>query len=272
MEIIKAIIIGIVQGLTEFLPVSSSAHLVLSEEILSFNIGGLLFEVAVHFGTLLAVVIYFREEVLNMIKAPFHLHHVFSSVKDPQRKWDKYIIFDLFIIIGTIPAVIVGLTLKDQVEKAFNSPFIALCALMITGIMLLSFRFIKEQDKTFTGGKAFFIGIAQAFAIIPGISRSGSTIMTGIWLGLNRETAAKFSFLLSVPAILGATILEGRGLLSADISSNELILISVATLASFISGYFAIAFLIDIIKKNKLDYFGYYCMAVSVIGLIILFI
>jgi undecaprenyl-diphosphatase len=272
MDFLKAILVGIIQGLTEFLPISSSAHLVLIEDILHFNIGGLTFEVAVHFGTLLAVMLYFYDEVLKMVVAPFYISHLFSPVKQKESVWSKYLIFDLFIIVATIPAAFVGLLFEDQIEAAFNSPVLALFMLSVTGLILLSYRFVKERDVPLTMSKSFLIGIAQAFAIIPGISRSGSTIMTGIWTGLDKETAAKFSFLLSIPAILGATILKFSDILSGSHSSHELLLIFVATIASFISGYIAIAFLISIIKKNKLDYFGYYCLIISIGGLLVKFI
>lgn len=268
MDFIKAIIIGVVQGLTEFLPISSSGHLVLIEDILHFNIGGLTFEVAVHFGTLLAVLFYFFDEVWKMVQAPFYISHVFSPVKQKESIWSRYLIFDFFIIVATIPAAIVGIAFENQIEKAFSSPILALIALSVTGLVMLSAKFSKEKNSSLTLSKSFLIGIAQAFAIIPGISRSGSTIMTGIWTGLNRETAAKFSFLMSIPAILGAAVLKASDLFSQSLTSHELLLVSLATLASFVSGYLSIAFLISIIKKNKLEYFGYYCIIISIVGLI----
>lgn len=272
MEWIKAIILGIVQGLTEFLPVSSSGHLVIFQKLLDFEHGGLLFEVAVHFGTLLAVVIVFREDIYKMIKAVLYLPHAFSPVKRDESPWVKYIIFDIYIIVASIPAAVVGLAFEDQIEALFDNTYSTLIALFVTGLILLSFRLkkkIKQKNSKLTMSKSLLIGLAQAFAIIPGISRSGSTIMTGIWTGINRETAAKFSFIMSVPVIFGATLLKTFDLFENPIQTSELLLILVSTIASAISGYFAIIWLIAVIKKQKLDYFGYYCMAVSVIGLVL---
>ena len=268
MEWIKAIIIGIVQGLTEFLPVSSSGHLVIFQKLLNFDHGGLLFEVAVHFGTLVAVVIVFREDIYKMIKAVFYLPHAFSPVKRNESPWVKYIIFDIYIIFASIPAAVIGLTFEDKIEKLFDNVFAAFIALFVTGLILLSFRFIKQRNLKLTMSKSLLIGLAQAFAIIPGISRSGSTIMMGIWTGINRETAAKFSFIMSVPVILGATLLKTLDLFENPIQTTELLYILVATVASAISGYFAIILLIAVIKKQKLEYFGYYCIALSIIGVI----
>lgn len=269
MEVLKAIIIGLIQGLTEFLPISSSAHLVIFQDILNFRMEGIVLEIAVHLGSLLAVLIYFRDEVWKMAAAPFHFPALFSPVKNQQTPWTRYFIFDLYLILATIPAVIVGLFFREPIENAFDSPVIALVALSVTGLILFSGRFVRERNEPLNALRSLLIGVAQAFAIIPGISRSGSTIMTGIWTGLERETAAKFSFLMSIPAIFGAAVLQLGELSWQSVTAHEWFLIAVATFSSFLSAFFAIAFLIAIIKKNRIEYFGIYCILVSVTGLIL---
>ena len=181
MDIIKVIILGIVQGLTEFLPVSSSGHLVLAAEFLNFHEEGVAFEVFVHLGTLLSVLIAFRKDVLKMILAPFQ----FFNVKSDNSESKKYLLWDIYIIIGTIPAALIGLLFKSQIESAFSSILLVIIMLAITGAILLSSKYEPRKSEDLSLIKSLFIGIAQAFAILPGISRSGSTIVTGLFLGLD---------------------------------------------------------------------------------------
>lgn len=268
-ETLKAVILGIVQGLSEFLPISSSGHLVLFSEILDFNGSGLAFEVFVHFGTLLAVLVVFRKDIIQMLR---YLPGVFGLLKNGmvmRSKEDEYRAMSLYVIIGTIPVVLIGLSLKDAVAQLFDSPVLVLISLFITGIVMWSSRYPIENRHFMGTTQAILIGFAQAFAIIPGISRSGSTIVTALWLGVNRETAARFSFLLSIPVILGATILQFKDLLDSPPSSDEINNLVIGTVAAAISGYFAIIWLLELIRKQKLEWFGVYCAAVSIIGLVV---
>ena len=172
MDILKSIILGIVQGLSEFLPISSSGHLVLFEEILNFNQGGIAFEVFVHFGTLIAVLIVFRRDIWKMIVLlPTLPRFVIKRIKinNPE---DEYKALTLFIIIGSIPAAVIGILFKSQIENLFDSPVLVLVALFFTGIIVWSSKFPKEKQPFMNSFQSFLIGIAQAFAIIPGISRS----------------------------------------------------------------------------------------------------
>ena len=255
MEIIKVIILGIVQGLTEFLPVSSSGHLVLAAEFLNFHEEGVAFEVFVHLGTLLSVLVVFRKKIIQMLIAPYQIWVKENKNEDyvEASKWT------LFIFIGTIPAAVIGLIFKDEIEGIFSSFELVLAMLFVTGTMMIGSRFIQNQNKDVTGIKSVFIGFAQAFAILPGISRSGSTIVTGMLLGIDRSKAAEFSFLLSVPVILGATILKIKDLLDSQISSNEIAMLLIGMVSAFVSGYLAIIWLLDIVKKGKLEWFGLYC-------------
>ena len=264
MELIKAIILGIIQGLTEFLPVSSSGHLVIFSELLEFHEEGIAFEVFLHFGTLLAVLIYFRKEIGRLITAPYEIW----IKKETNEESKEYLNWDIQIIIATIPAVIIGLAFKDTIEAMFTNVFFVYIMLIITGLLMFSIQFIKQKDSKITVRRSFLIGLAQAFAILPGISRSGSTIFAGVVQGVKSENAAKFSFLMSVPVILGAVILKFKDLLEVPPSSAEVVNLIFGTLASFIAGYFAIIWLMDIVKKGKLQWFGYYCFFIAGIGII----
>ena len=173
---------------------------------------------------------------------------------------------NLYVIIGTIPAVLIGLFFKDQIESLFSSVFLVLIMLSVTGIIMIISRFLPVLDKPLKKSNSFIIGIAQAFAILPGISRSGSTIVTALAFGIDREKAARFSFILSIPAVLGATILKTKDLLSLPPQPSEVVQLIIGAVAAFISGFLAIIWLIDLVKKGKLEWFGYYCFLVSIIG------
>jgi len=264
VELVKAVVLGVIQGLTEFLPVSSSGHLVIFSELLGFQEQGIAFEVFLHFGTLLAVLIYFRKEIARLISAPYEIW----IKKETNEESKEYLNWDIQIIIATIPAVIIGLAFKDEIEAAFSNVFMVYFMLIITGLLMFSIPFIKQRDSKITARRSFLIGLAQAFAIMPGISRSGSTIFTGVIQGIKSENAAKFSFLMSVPVILGAVILKTKDLLDVPPSSAELLNLILGTIASFIAGYFAIIWLMDFVKKGKLQWFGYYCFALAAVGII----
>jgi undecaprenyl-diphosphatase len=268
MDILKAVFLGIIQGLSEFLPISSSGHLVIAEYMLDFNIGGLAFEVFVHFGTLLAVLWVFRKDIVQLVLNIPSIFRLNSATLPAEKR--HYARLGLFIIIGSLPAAVIGLFFEDAIEQIFESHLIALIMLFITGVIVWSSRYTRETKQDLNAFQAFLIGLAQAFAILPGISRSGSTIVTGLWLGIPRDLAARFSFLLSTPVIFGASLLKTKDVLTTPLPVKELWLVIAASIAAMISGYFAILWLLDIIKKQKLEWFGIYCMIVSLIGLILL--
>lgn len=263
MDIIKAIILGIVQGLTEFLPISSSGHLVLGGQILNFDqSGGVAFEVFLHLGSLVAVLVFFRKDLYGMIVAPF------SYLKGDRTKDVKdYLLWDLLIIIATIPAVVVGFSFKSSFEGFFGNVVIVYCMLIVTGIIMSVTRYVPPKDKPLTPTRAFLVGCAQACAIMPGLSRSGSTIFLGMLLGIDRQKIARFSFIMSIPCILGATVLQLGDMVGEEISGDFLVNLLVGAIAAGISGYFAIILLLDLIKKNRLQWFGYYCITVACLGL-----
>jgi len=264
MELLKAVILGVVQGLSEFLPVSSSGHLVIFAELLQFKDEGVAFEVFVHFGTLLSVLLAFRKDIINMVRAPFMIYLYHSKDEELQEalRWDYY------IIIGTIPAVLVGFSLKSPIESLFDSVLLVFFMLLITAFLMWFSQFLRERNIQLRYINSLIIGLAQAFAILPGISRSGSTIFTGMALGIPREKVARFSFILSIPVILGATILKINDLVEAPPTTDELLNLIAGTVFAFISGYLAIIWLLDLVKKGKLQWFGYYCLFVALSGMI----
>ncbi len=262
MDFIKAILLGIIQGLTEFLPISSSGHLVIGSELLNFNDPGIAFEVFLHLGTLLAVIVVFRRELTLMVRALFTPSE--KRRQDPEL--NRMFLWNIYVVIATLPAVVVGLFLKDSIEQVFDNILITFFMLAVTGTIMLLTSKLSDKSKEVSSSRSLLIGVAQAIAILPGLSRSGSTIFTGMLLGINRETAARFSFIMSIPAILGAAVLKLGDLVSAPPAGNELVSIGAGTLASAISGYFAIVLLMGIIKKGRLHWFGYYCFLVSAIG------
>ncbi|MFC1556258.1 undecaprenyl-diphosphate phosphatase [candidate division KSB1 bacterium] len=266
MELGSGILLGLIQGLTEFLPVSSSGHLVLGREILGIAALNdsfvLTFDVFVHCATLLAVVTYFHKDLITIITGFFRiLPKAFESgvkkevyLESPELRLVGY------IVVGTIPAAIAGLAFKDRIEGLFSSPGSAAGFLIVTGIILISTRWIKNICIDLNMPKTVIIGIAQAFALIPGISRSGSTISAGLWLKVRPETAAKFSFFLAIPAILGAAVLEFSSV-QGDILWDNLSVLMAGGVTAFISGLIAIGILMKIIERGRFFWFGLYCIS-----------
>jgi len=254
MNYFDAILLGLIQGLTEFLPVSSSGHLVLAQHLLGLKQEGVIFELMVHFGTLLSVLIYFRKRIAAMFAA------LFDRSMTAERRMIGY------IILGTIPAVFAGFFLEDFFENAFGSPVETSVMLLVTGLLLLSTALVKKKEGKINIPRSIIIGIGQALAIMPGISRSGSTISFGMFAGVKPVEAAEYSFLLSIPAIAGAIVLKSRELmgLQAALAGHYL----VGTIFSFLSGLFAVYLLLDIIRRGKFEYFGIYCLIIGTFGLI----
>jgi len=250
---LDAIILGVLQGLTEFLPISSSGHLVLAQAVLKVKQAGVSFEVLVHLGSLLAVVVYFRAAILRL----------FQSLWRADLTVERKLV--IYIIIGTIPAVVAGLLLKDFFESAFSNPVMTSVMLLVTGVILVATRFVKPGAKQVSLPSAIIMGIGQALAILPGISRSGTTISAGMFTGTQPSRAAEFSFLLAIPAILGAVVLKLGDLASID--SSLVMQYSVGVVTTFVASLFAVYAVLKVIKKGKFVYFGYYCFAAGGAGL-----
>ncbi|MBO5839854.1 MAG: undecaprenyl-diphosphatase UppP [Methanobrevibacter sp.] len=269
MDIIQAIIIGLVQGLTEFLPVSSSAHLIFAQQALGVADVGLAFDVLLHVGTLVAVIVYFFNDIVNMIKG-FLLSLV--DLKDGnfmgELKKDPYKKLAWLTILATIPIGIVGVLFNDIVESMFQGLTVPAFLLLITGCLLyLSQRMNSGRIdvRNITLKEALIMGCGQALAILPGLSRSGTTIAAGLFAGLDKEFAAKFSFILSIPAILGAAVFQLKDLTGGSIEIGACI---AGFVVAAISGYLAISFLLKIVREKSLDIFAYYCWIVGIIVLV----
>lgn len=263
MDILQSFLLGLIQGLTEFLPISSSGHLALGRYILGGETEmGITFEVVVHFGTLCSIVVYYRTLILDLIKSGIAFLAAPSEKKD-----DPQVKTILFILVSMIPAFIVGFTLKDAVEDIFSNPLLVSVMLMVTGLILFLTKFSKQPSGEVTLGKSFLIGLAQAFAMIPGVSRSGSTISASLYLGISREEAANFSFLMVIPVIGGAMLLQLKELADVGVSDAQVLSLVVGFLTAFISGYYALKYLIIILKKQGFHYFAYYCWIVGAIGI-----
>jgi undecaprenyl-diphosphatase len=235
--------------LTEFLPVSSSGHLVLAQELFGYRPEGILLEVALHIATLLAVLIYYRRRLLDTAKAGMRAGG-----------WPRFL---GLIVIASVPAAIVGLFFKDSIEKFFESPVLVGFALLFTAAVLTSSVFARSRGATFATlgfGAALLIGVAQAVAIVPGVSRSGMTIVTALWLGTVAEDAAAFSFILSVPAILGAAVLTAKDVAAIDIPPGPL---AVGFVTAFIAGVLAIYIVIRALTARKFPYFAVYCCIIG---------
>lgn len=264
MDIIQSFLLGLLQGLTEFLPISSSGHLALGRYFLANEAETeITFEVVVHFGTLCSIVLYYRKEIWSLIKAGF------AFLREPsEKKSDPQVVMIGYILVSMIPAFIVGFTLKDKVEAVFMNPLLVSGMLVVTGVILFLTRFPKEPTKKLSLSASLLIGIAQSFAMIPGISRSGSTISTALYLGIRREDAANFSFLMVIPVIAGAMILQLKEMLETGTTNTQLLSLMVGFVTAFVSGYYALKYLIIILKRKGFHYFAYYCWIVGGAGLI----
>ncbi len=287
----EAIVLGLVQGLAEFLPVSSSGHLVLGQHFLGIDEPSITFEVFVHFGTVLSIVTVYWQRILDILGAffgalanpsrlraalsPGTIEHVTPEPlaveigADPAPRASSHgsVRLALFILLSMIPTGIVYVFLGDWLEAQFGDPRFVCAMLLVTGVLLLLIRFRPDPQSVLTPGKALLVGLAQGAAMIPGISRSGSTIATAIYMNVDRKEAADFSFLMSLPVIVGATLLKTLELfeVGAEIAWVPLVL---GTLVAYASGIWAIRVVLDFVRRGKLQYFAYYVFAVGTLGLL----
>jgi undecaprenyl-diphosphatase len=271
MEIYQGIILGILQGLTEFLPVSSSGHLVLGQIYFNITEFLLIFDISVHMGTLAAVlVVYFSDIKLMMVSTLQFLTKIAGGKPVAHLiETDENLKLSAFILLGSVPTAAIGFGLKQFEQMLFSSAVLVGCMLILTGTILwVSRRYYHNQTAgvTFDAKQAFFIGIVQGFAVIPGISRSGSTIAAGMFAGLDRHTAAKFSFLLSVPAILGALVLGMKDALETGFVINPAIVYG--TIASFVVGLIALKLLLKLVHRGKFHLFAPYCWLAGLLVLL----
>lgn len=264
----EAAFLGVVQGLTEFLPVSSSGHLVAFQHLLGLRSPELLFDVVVHGGTLLAVLLVYGKDLWEIIKESLFATAEMARTRNVRAVWRNRPYFRLaaYLLIGTVPAAAAGLLFQVELERAFGSLPPVGYMLLITGAVLYGTRSGKGPGRDVEAlclRDCLVIGIAQSLALLPGISRSGITIATGLFCGLKRDLSARFSFLLSIPAILGANFFEAYRARWDMQMINERPLL-VGGLVALITGYVALRLLLRVVHKGKLHYFSYYCWAVGV--------
>ncbi len=267
MDAIKTVLLGVLQGATEFLPVSSSGHLVAAQRLLGVDSQGVVLEVALHFGTLLAIVVVFWPQLVRLAVDSVHGTIVYIRTRDLGITAQEHPHFPmaLAIVAGSIPTGIAGILLEEPLGRVFDSVTASGAFIMVTGILLLLSRYAREGDKgRVTPLKGLVIGVAQSAALLPGISRSGSTIVAGYFVGLRRDLAARFSFLLAVPAMVGATALEARHFLSGDVGrvppAGVLLL---GMLASAVVGTVCLLALLRLVQRGKLHWFAAYCLPVG---------
>ncbi|KPU28161.1 UDP pyrophosphate phosphatase [Caloranaerobacter sp. TR13] len=268
MSLLKAIFLGIFQGVTEFLPISSSGHLVLLQKLFGIDEGNLFFTVMLHFGTLISILIVYFKDIVSII-GEFN-KFIVELLKDKKIEIDnEYRKLGIMIIIGSIPTALMGILLENIFESFYNTTIIIGLALIFTGILLWIAEKIKLGKKSIrkmTVKDALVIGTFQGMAITPGLSRSGSTIVGGLFMGLNKKNATRFSFLLALPATFGASLLELSKALNTNFSEVSFLIVIVGIFSSCITGIFSIKFLIRVLEKGKLYYFSYY---VWFLGLIV---
>ncbi|MEM3697012.1 MAG: undecaprenyl-diphosphate phosphatase [Candidatus Bathyarchaeia archaeon] len=255
-QLIETIILGIIQGLTEWLPISSTGHLKLAEHFLGLKVP-ILFDITLHIGTLIVILFYFKREIKEVISAFFRF--------DFKTEYGRLI---PLIIVGAIPTALIGWFFGDVIEGIFQTPLPIAAAFILCGIILYSTKASEERTENISYLKALIIGIAQGIAITPGISRSGTTIAVALLLGIRRGKAFQFSFLLSVPAILGAfslkTYTQAEALTSAGYGWMEVLIGSVVAM---VVGYFALKLLWKILAKQRLHFFAFYCWFVALLSL-----
>jgi undecaprenyl-diphosphatase len=264
MDYLKVILLAITQGLTEFLPISSSGHLVLASEIFGIKYPGITMEVFLHFGTFLSVLVVFRKEIQKILFAFFKNFWKLTNYRKNMKN-DEYFALSIYMLIAMIPAGIVGVFFKDFFESLFQNINAVGIALIITGTVLFLTQWAENKNKKFNLWKSIVIGLVQAVAIIPGISRSGSTISTGLFLGIDKEKVARFSFILALPLVFGATILETKNIIGVSAIDWRPILLG--TIIAFITGYYAIKWILYSLLKGKFYIFSYYCVLLGFIVL-----
>lgn len=257
MNSIEAILLGIIQGLTEFLPVSSSGHIELGKYLFNIDLkDDLLFSLILHLATVLSTLVVFRKDILHIIKEVF------------QFKWNASTQFVSYIIVSMLPVLIVGLFFKEQVEALFTGNIILVGSmLLVTGVLLLLSEKIRTSVKPIGYVAAFIIGIAQAIAVLPGISRSGATIATGLLQGVNRNSIARFSFLMVIPPIVGASLLDISDINTANYAKADIVNMVLGFIAAFVAGLLACKLMIELVKNSKLLYFALYCFAVGSVSI-----
>ena len=265
MSVLAALLLGAIQGFTEFLPISSSAHLILARAFFGWEMPAdyaLAFDVALHIGTLAAILAFFREEIAAMVRA---LPSAFAADPGPAGRLTR------LIVIGTLPVVVVALLFNDFIENVLRTPAVTAVTLTLGAIAMLIAERLGPRtrgEETIGFGEAALIGCAQASALIPGMSRSGSTITVGMFLGIRRDAAARFTFLLAIPAMIAAAAKEGLELREMTLPPGSLQTMGIGMIVSAIVGYLTIKYFLRFLATNRLDIFAYYRLVLAAVTVI----
>lgn len=285
MPIWKAIILGVIQGAAEFLPISSSGHLVIMKEVMGVDLGngGVFFDVMLHLGTLLAIFVAFWKDIKRLIVEGVHIvvdvfyncgvffGRLFGKGSVYRRVVrSSYRKLVVLIIVSTIPTGIIGVLLSDVIELANGMILVPGCCLLITALFLVLADLADEggkRPKETTYGNAVSIGLAQGLATMPGISRSGTTITACLLCGFDKKFAVKYSFIMSIPAVLGAVVLELKDFASLSLSKQDMISCGIATIVAAVVGYLSICFMMRLVKGKKYKYFAIYCVVIALVAI-----
>lgn len=290
MSLWKAVILGLVQGLTEFLPVSSSGHLILIKQILGVNLesGGMFFDIMLHFGTLMAIFVAFWNDIKRLIQEGIHIVgdvlinflRFFQNLAGKKRQYRRivrssYRKFVLLIIVSTIPTGVIGIVFSDLIEQCNGLVLVPACCLLITSLFLVIADLAEQGEKRpkdVSYLEAGVIGVAQGVSTLPGVSRSGTTITACLLCGFDKRFAIKYSFIMSIPAVLGAVVLELKDFSELALSRSDIGYCILSTLIAAVSGYLAIRFMVYLIRGQKFKYFAMYCAVVGVAAIVYYFI
>lgn len=264
----EAIILGLVQGLTEFLPISSTAHIIIASHLLDLSFPGLVMEIFLHIASALAVIIYFRADLWRVLFGSLY----YARYRSPHYR--SHFFMSLYLLTATVITGVIGLTIKGTAGEWIRSPNLMGAGLLITAFFLVALerfhRYGSREESSISWLDAILVGIGQAVAVLPGISRSGSTLITALYLGLERETAVRFSFLLAIPVILGSSILSLRHFADGGFSDIGIAPLAAAFVVSFLTSIVGIIWLINFLKKSRLIYFAIYCFLLGLFCLTLL--
>ncbi|MEX1121548.1 MAG: undecaprenyl-diphosphate phosphatase [Balneolales bacterium] len=267
MSLLESILLGLLQGITEFLPISSSGHIVIAQALMGEISQSITFELIVHGGTLGSIVIYFYDDLLKMVNTAWQM--VISPIASYKNWENDYTLrLNVFILISMIPAAVAGFTIRDQIENVFANPIGVSSMFIVTGTFLYGTNFFGQGKKTLNSGNILIVGLAQAFSLLPGISRSGATISMAVFLGINRDDIARFTFLMMLPVVAGAMLVEAIEVSKVGVQYDMIYQYILGFTTALISGYYALKYLIRLFKSKGIHYFAYYCWAFGLTGLI----
>lgn len=288
MSLWNAIILGIVQGAAEFLPVSSSGHLAILKNVFGLSDVSISFDILLHMGTLIAVFLVYWRDIVRLVKDGIGIiadscYNIYAAVarrRGQNIRYRKVICsayrkFAMLVIVSTIPTGILGIVTKDVIAAVEKTLLVPGICLLITGVLLLICDLLpagRKTPKQTTWGNAVFLGLAQGFAILPGISRSGATITAGCFCGLRRDFAVKYSFIMSIPAILGAMVLEGKEVFTSELAPGELRNYLIGALVAAVVGYICIRTLLLVVRNKSFRFFAYYCFVIGAVAIIAHFV